>query len=325
VTGVMRAAVAERPGPPDVLAVREVPVPEPRPGWTLVRVKAAGLNRSEIMTRLGFSPNVTFPRILGIECVGVIAGSVNPALPAGTTVAAIMGEMGREFDGGYAEYALVPDELLIPVDTSLDWPVLGALPETYLTAWGAMQAFGIPGDGQPRTLLVRGGSSSLGLAALSLARDWNLTTIATTRNPAKAALLTERGAGDVLVDTGQDAFKGLAADYVLDLIGAHSALGSLHLVKPSGTVCVVGMLSYDWVIEAFEPVSMIPSGAKLTTFHSEDLTGAAGRAPLAHIIRGVERGTYHANLDRVFTLDQIADAHRYMEANQATGKVVIQP
>jgi NADPH:quinone reductase-like Zn-dependent oxidoreductase len=78
-------------------------------------------------------------------------------------------------------------------------------------------------------------------------------------------------------------------------------------------------------VEAFEPVSMIPSGAKLTTFHSEDLTGAAGRAPLAHIIGGVEHGTYHANLDRVFTLDQIADAHRYMEGNQATGKVVIQP
>jgi NADPH:quinone reductase-like Zn-dependent oxidoreductase len=124
---------------------------------------------------------------------------------------------------------------------------------------------------------------------------------------------------------GEDAFKGLATDYVLDLIGAHSALGSLYLVKPGGTVCVVGMLSYDWVIEAFEPVAMIPSGAKLTTFHSEDLAGAAGRAPLAQIARGIEHGTYHANVDRVFPLDQITDAHRYMEANQATGKVVIQP
>jgi NADPH:quinone reductase-like Zn-dependent oxidoreductase len=85
------------------------------------------------------------------------------------------------------------------------------------------------------------------------------------------------------------------------------------------------MLSHDWVIEAFEPVAMIPSGAKLTTFHSEDLKGAAGRAPLAHIVRGVERGDYHANLDMVFTLDRIANAHRYMEANQATGKVVILP
>jgi NADPH:quinone reductase-like Zn-dependent oxidoreductase len=322
---MMRAAVVERPGPPDVLTVREVPRPEPRDGWTLVQVKAFGLNRSEIMTRLGFSPNVTFPRILGIECVGVIADSVNPALPAGTTVAAVMGEMGREFDGGYAEYALLPDDLLIPVGTDLEWPVFGALPETYLTAWGAMQAFGIPGDGRPRTLLVRGGSSSVGMAALSLARDWNLATIATTRSPAKRALLVERGADEVIVDTGADAFKGRAPDYVLDLIGAHSALDSLRLVKPGGTVCVVGMLSYDWVIEAFEPVAMIPSGSKLTTFHSDDLTGAAAQRPLEHIVRGIRSGVYHANVDRVFTLDEIADAHRYMEANLATGKVVVRP
>jgi NADPH:quinone reductase-like Zn-dependent oxidoreductase len=85
------------------------------------------------------------------------------------------------------------------------------------------------------------------------------------------------------------------------------------------------MLSYDWVIEAFEPAAMIPSGAKLTTSHSEDLNGAPGRAPLADIVHGVERVAYHANLDRVFPLDQNADAHRYMEANQATGKVMIQP
>ena len=322
----MRAAVAERPGPPEVLTVREVLRPDPREGWTLVQVKAFGLNRSEIMTRLGYSPDVRFPRILGIECVGVIADSVNPALASGTTVAAVMGEMGRAFDGGYAEYALLPDELLIPVSTGLDWPVFGALPETYLTAWGAMQAFAIPGDGQLRTLLVRGGSSSVGMAALSLAGDWNLATIATTRNPAKAALLAERGASQVILDTGQPGvFTGLAVDYILDLIGAHSALESLRLVKPGGTVCVVGMLSYDWVIEKFEPVAMIPSGAKLTTFHSDDLTGAAGRQPLARIVQGVERGVYHACLDRVFTLDQIAEAHRYLEANRAVGKVVVQP
>ena len=99
------------------------------------------------MTRLGFSPNVTFPRILGIECVGVIAASVNAALPAGTTAAAIIGEMGREFDGGYAECALLPDELLIPVGSSLDWPVLGALPETYLTAWARCRPSGSPATG----------------------------------------------------------------------------------------------------------------------------------------------------------------------------------
>ena len=94
----MRAAVCTRPGGPEVLQVREVPVPAVRAGWSLVRVRGAGLNRSELRTRQGHSPNVGFPRVLGIECVGTVAGSSDSRLPEGTTVAAVMGEMGREFD-----------------------------------------------------------------------------------------------------------------------------------------------------------------------------------------------------------------------------------
>src|ERR1700750_523131 len=111
----MRAAVCVRPGGPEVLEVRELPVPAVRPGWSLVQVKGAGLNRSELRTREGHSPGVRFPRVLGIECVGVVAASTDPALPEGTTVAAVMGEMGRAFDGGYAEYALLPHSRLLPV------------------------------------------------------------------------------------------------------------------------------------------------------------------------------------------------------------------
>src|SRR5215471_16573722 len=114
----MRAAVCVRAGGPDVLEIHELPVPAVRPGWSLVRVRGTGLNRSELRTRQGHSPGVTFPRVLGIECVGEVAASTDPALPAGTTVAAVMGELGRDFDGGYAEYALVPDELLMPLRTT---------------------------------------------------------------------------------------------------------------------------------------------------------------------------------------------------------------
>jgi NADPH:quinone reductase-like Zn-dependent oxidoreductase len=88
-----------------VLEVRKLPVPAVRDDWSLVQVKGAGLNRSELRTRQGHAPNVMFPRVLGIECVGIVAASTDPGLPEGTTVAAVMGEMGREFDGGYAEYA----------------------------------------------------------------------------------------------------------------------------------------------------------------------------------------------------------------------------
>src|SRR5689334_19820218 len=157
----MRAAVCVRPGGPEVLEIRELPVPAVREGWSLVQVKGAGLNRSELRTRQGHSPTVTFPRVLGIECVGIVAASTDPMLPDGTTVAAVMGEMGREFDGGYAEYALLPNSLLMPVTTTLPWDVLAALPETYLTAQGSLDALGVVPGGQER-LLIRGGTSSGG-------------------------------------------------------------------------------------------------------------------------------------------------------------------
>ncbi|HET6192625.1 MAG TPA: hypothetical protein VFE59_37140, partial [Trebonia sp.] len=98
----------------------------------------------------------TFPRVLGIECVGTVAASTDPALPDGTTVAAVMGEMGREFNGGYAEYALLPNSLLMPVTTTLPWDVLAALPETCLTAEGSLDALGI-GPGCQGRLLIRAG------------------------------------------------------------------------------------------------------------------------------------------------------------------------
>src|ERR1051325_5549665 len=115
----MRAAVCVRAGGPEVLEIRELPVPAVRQGWSLVQVKGAGLNRSELRTRQGHSPTVTLPRVLGIECVGVVAASTDHALPGWATVAAVMGEMDRRFDGGYAEYALLPNSLLMPITTSL--------------------------------------------------------------------------------------------------------------------------------------------------------------------------------------------------------------
>jgi len=319
----MRAAVCVRAGDPEVLETRELPVPEVREGWSLVQVKGAGLNRSELRTRQGHSPSVTFPRVLGIECVGIVAASTDPGLPEGTTVAAIMGEMGRQFDGGYAEYALLPNSLLMPITTTLPWHVLAALPETYLTAQGSFDALRIAPSSQSR-LLIRGGTSSVGLAAASIASGYGLETAATTRQQSKTPALKAAGVDHVLVD-GASSVHAIwpdGPDYVLDLVGASTALDSLNLVRRGGSVCISGSLS-GWLIPDFEPIAMIPSGTTLTAFHSDTAKGSTGT--LQQVIDNVESGLYRANIDRVFDLTDIAKAHHYMESDKATGKLVVTP
>lgn len=325
----MRAAVCVRAGGPEALEIRELPIPAVREGWSLVRVKGTGLNRSELRTRQGHSPNVTFPRVLGIECVGIVAVSTDPTLPEGTTVAAVMGEMGREFDGGYAEYALLPNSLLMPVTTTLPWDVLAALPETYLTAQGSLDALGVGPGGQGR-LLIRGGTSSVGMAAVSIASGYGVEIAATTRRQGKIDALTAAGVDHVLVEAGGSLAASVHAvwpegpDYVLELVGASTTVDSLHVVRRGGTVCVTGSLS-GWAIPDFQPVAMIPSGTRLTAFHSDDAKGSAGTAVLRRVVHEVEAGVYRPNVDRVFGLDDIVAAHRYMENDQAAGKLVVVP
>ena len=162
----MKAIVIYEPGGAEKLIYQDVPTPKVKPGWSLVQVKGFGINHSEIFTRKGLSPSVTFPRILGIECVGVIADTTDPErLPVGQKVISIMGEIGRAFDGGYAEYALLPNAQICPVETKLDWATLAALPETYYTAYGSLLNLRIR---ETHRVLVRGATSCVGIAFLRL-------------------------------------------------------------------------------------------------------------------------------------------------------------
>src|SRR3954465_4573134 len=328
----MRAVVAERPDGPDGLFVREVPRPEPPAVWAVVGGEAFGLNRSEYKTLKGYAGDaVTFPRILGIELVGVVEavdGEAPPVAP-GTTVAALMGEMGRAFDGGYAEYALVPEHQLIALDTTLPWDVLGALPETFLTAAGSLEHLEL---GEGETLLLRGATSSVGLACLQLARAAGVRVIATTRSEAKGRRLTELAAaglvleGDGFAERARGALPGGGADGAVDLIGGAAVLETLRLLRPGATACNSGSLSDTWVVPGFEPIPMIPSGRKLTVFHSNDVHDARVGGPLLRaIVEQVERGEVAPNIDRVYALEQTGDAHRRMAANEATGKLVVLP
>ncbi|GAA2463858.1 zinc-binding dehydrogenase [Actinocorallia cavernae] len=322
----MRAMVVEQPGGPDVLRPRELPRPEPRDGWTLVRVTAFGLNRSELFTRRGLSPVVRFPRVLGIECVGIVESSSDPGLPAGTVVAAAMGGMGRKFDGSYAQYTLLPTAQLMPVISHLPWHVLAAVPESFLTAYGSLAALEAR---QGHRLLIRAATSSVGMAALSLAAAQGVEVAATTRDPGKTQNLLRHGAEHVVIDQGGGLGKEVraiwpdGADRVLDLVGGVTVLDSLRLLATGGRVCNSGILSNSWIIPEFEPLEDIPSGATLTTFSSSSVnSGDWARQALQQHLDEIDKGSRQVVIDRVFSLDEVSAAHHHMENNRAVGKVV---
>src|ERR1700732_5056433 len=135
---IMKAVVIHEPGGPEVLKVESIPIPTPLAGQVLIRVKAFGNNRSEMFTRQGHSPGVRFPRVLGIEAVGLVEDAPGSEFRKGDIVATAMGGTGRQFDGGYAEYTCVPAKQVQLIKTELAWETLGAIPEMLQTSWGSL-------------------------------------------------------------------------------------------------------------------------------------------------------------------------------------------
>lgn len=322
----MKAAVIYQPGGPEELRLEERPIPQTRPGTVLVKVKAFGLNRSELMTRKGYSPNVVFPRILGIECVGEVVQDPSCNLQPGQQVAACMGGMGREYDGSYAEYTLLPSDSVYPFTGDLPWATLGALPEMFQTVYGSLFLALDIKKGQ--TLLIRGGTSSVGLLALQLAKNAGLRVITTTRNPDKKQLLLEHNADDVWIDNGNLLLQRTeqypeGIDKILELVGTKTLKDSLTCVKVGGTVCMTGMLSEQWSISDFAPMDYIPATTKLTMYDSGQVR--VGGEHFQAFIKDIESGKVKPPISKVFTLDSIAEAHRLMDSNKANGKIVVLP
>ena len=324
-TALMRAVVLDSPGPVDRLEVRDIPIPEPRAGWVLIAVHAFGLNRSELFTRLGFSGgSVTYPRVLGIEATGVVEACPGGEFAVGQQVMALMGDMGRTYDGGYAEYVQVPVSQVIGFTSGLPWSVLGAVPEMLQTAYGSLTV-GV--DAQPgQSLLIRGGTTSVGMAAAVLAKQLGLTVLSTTRSPAKAAALARLGVDHVLLDEGSvaDQVPGIVpagVDGAIELVGTSTLPDTLLATKVHGTVCFTGMVGGDWTVKDFYPIDYLPQGVRLAAYG-----GDAGNLP-AHVLQGflddVAAGRASVPIDRVFTIDQIRVAHTYLESGAAAGKLVV--
>ncbi|WP_282845852.1 zinc-binding dehydrogenase [Microbacterium oxydans] len=322
----MRAIRLTGPVASDGLIVSTVPVPDVGPDHVRIRVRAFGVNESEVTSRRGESgPDFSFPRILGIEAVGVVdAVGDGVDFAPGQKVATMMGGLGRSIDGSYAEYTVVHAADVIPFHTDLGWDVVGALPEMLQTAHGSLTTgLGVKAG---QTILIHGGTSTVGLTAIAIAHLLGATVIATTRSTANAELLTRVGADHALIDdeTLPEAVRAIAPsgiDGALEFVGAPALLNMLSVIRPGGVACFVGALSDEWTIRDFDPFT-IPSGVRLTSYAGEarDLPAEA----LDRYLRAIEGGVMNIVIGSTGDgLEKVADAHRYLEARHQPGKYVI--
>lgn len=311
----MKAVKIYQAGGPEQLIYQDVPIPDIKESWSLVKIKGFGINHSEIFTREGKSPSVQFPRILGIECVGEVAQSSTPALAVGQKVVSIMGEMGRAFDGSYAEYVLLPNEQIYPVHTDLDWTTLAAIPETYYTAFGTLQQLRIaPQD----RVLVRGAGSGVGIAFAPLlkAQFPHIELHGSTRNPAKAARLQAVGFDGVITEVDGKLQTDQNYDKILELVGPTTLRDSFSHINEHGIVCNTGQLGNVWGVNDFDPIVELKNNSYLTAFYS----GNVSQAKLDEMFDYIRQFNVKILIERVFTLEQVSEAHRFCKARTDSEK-----
>ena len=324
----MRAWVVHEAGGPSALTLEERPDPEPREGWVSIDIRAFGLNRAEAVTRAGGSgAAVPFPRIIGIECVGVVTDPGGTDLVAGQRVAAAMGGLGRTHDGSYAEKTVQPRSTVFPIETDLDWPTFGAIPETFLTAWGSLQV--AEAIGEPARVVMRPGASALGLAVAQIVADRGGEVIGLTRSEHKRAILLDAGMTEVLVGSGPVADEVLAwwpggATAVIDTVASdESVADDLALLADGGRLTIAGSLAESYRTASSSTVGQAMARSDVDFFSSEELETSRDTPVLQAMVDKVADGSYRAGIDRIVGFGDLVEAHEGMEANAHAGKVVV--
>jgi len=321
----MRAIVLEKFGGLDSLVYRDIAEPEPKAGHVVIEVKAFGLNHAELHMRRGEWAEAA--PVSGIECVGLVKSCPGGEFPLGAKVAALMGGLGRTINGSYAQYTRAPVSNVALIEADLPWAQLAAIPETYATAWTCLFRNLEIRKGQ--LLVIRGATSSFGQAALKMAVGAGVRVIATTRGRDRFAMLEKLGAERCEIerpDLSRHIAEAKQIDAVLDLVGNSVVLDSLAMLRRGGRSCLAGWLGGLAPIPDFNPLLQMPSGVGLTFFGSF-VFGTPGfplsDVPLQQIAQDAAAGRLDVKPARVFRFDEIREAHRVMEANEARGKMVV--
>ncbi|MBO7601974.1 MAG: zinc-binding dehydrogenase [Bacteroidaceae bacterium] len=317
----MRAIVIDKCCQAEDLKVSEMPVPSVRSGWVLVKVRAAGLNHSEALLRMFEADNdyIHTPIVPGIECVGEIEDPSDCDFCKGDKVIALMGGMGRSFNGSYAEYALLPQSHVFKVDINLDWVALAAIPETYYTAYGSL--FECLQLTSSDTLLVRGATSTVGQASIQLAKAVGAKVIGACRREESFDKLLTVGADACFIDKGElsNGNLPLKPNKIIELVGPMTLRDSLLTVSRPGYVCNTGVLGNVYSIPQFDPIKFIPNGVFLTGFYSNFPSESTIKDMFNLIVKAHIQPLYA----KVFNMDEIVEAHRLLEKGGAGGKIIL--
>ncbi len=314
----MKAVVLRGITPADQVFLEEKEIPQVQPGWVLVKIKAFGMNHSEQILRLSEieGPYIQKPLTPGIECVGEVAHPSDSNFQVGQKVVALMGGLGRSFDGSYAEYALIPVKQVFTIDSDLPWRSLAAVPETYYTAWGSLSdCLQLkPVD----RLLIRGATSALGYASLQLAKALGAYVIATTHREDKLPLLAD--ADQAIIDNERLAGTLSSVNKVLELVGPKTLRDSLQTVEKGGIICNTGVLGGIYALDGFDPIKEIPNGVYLTGFFSN----YPSQAVIDDIFNFIKDHQLQPRFGASFKFAHIQEACLAQDKGTVDGKIVVE-
>jgi len=323
----MRAVTCPEPGGPEVLATADVPDPAIGPGEVLIRVRAAGVNRADVMQRMGqYPPPLGASELIGLECAGVVeqVGDGIDGWQIGDQACALLA------GGGYAELVAVPAGQLLPVPSGLDLVDAAALPEVACTVWSNI--FMLAGLQPGEVLLVHGGASGIGTMAIQLAVAAGARVAVTAGSPARLERCADLGA-DILIDYKQQDFveevrratDGRGADVVLDMLGASYLQRNVDVLATSGRLVIIGL--QGGAAGELDLATLLGKRAAVlaTTLRARPAAEKAAivAAVQEHVWPLVESGTVRPVVHARIDLDEVAGAHRLLDSGEVVGKVLL--